>query len=245
MAALSLRLNPALKARDYCEAFSRDGFVQIQQIFEPALAQALGDMLERGMPWDLALSTADNGYEVLNRGQLAALGSEAVGARLQAVSERASQGFGFVYLAYPMISAVLEGRDPGHRVHDLAHWLNSREFLDFGAEIIGASDVVKADAQATLYRPGDFLTLHDDDKPGADRRAAYTLGFTRRWRPDWGGQLLFHDKDGAIERGHLPSFNSLNLFRVPRDHSVAPVAPYATAPRLSVVGWLRGSASHP
>mgnify|MGYP000010466225 CR=1 FL=1 len=242
MAALSLRLNPALKARDYREAFRRDGFVQVPNIFEPDLAQGLAEMLERSMPWDLALSTADNGYEVLTRAQLSALGSEAVGSRLQAVSERASKGFGFVYLAYPMISAVLEGRDPGHPIHALTHWINSREFLDFGQEIIEAEDVIKADAQATLYRPGDFLTLHDDDKPGADRRAAYTIGFTRQWRSDWGGQLLFHEKDGSIRRGHLPNFNSLNLFKVPQDHSVAPVAPYATAPRLSVVGWLRGGA---
>lgn len=241
MAALSLRLNPALKAQDYREAFRRDGFVQVPNIFEPDLAHNLAEMLERTMPWDLALSTPDNGYEVLNRAELSTLGSEAVSARVQAVSERASKGFGFVYLAYPMISAVLEGRDPGHPIHALTHWINSREFLDFGQEIIEADHVVKADAQATLYRPGDFLTLHDDEKRGADRLAAYTLGFTRHWRPDWGGQLLFHEKDGSIARGYMPSFNGLNFFKVPRDHSVAPVAPYARAPRLSVVGWLRGS----
>jgi hypothetical protein len=38
MAALSLRLNPALKAQDYREAFSRDGFVQVPNLFEPDLA---------------------------------------------------------------------------------------------------------------------------------------------------------------------------------------------------------------
>ncbi len=144
-----------------------------------------------------------------------------------------------------MISAILEGRDPGHPIHALTHWTNSREFLDFGQEIIIAEDVIKADAQATFYRPGDFLTLHDDDKPGADRRAAYTIGFTRQWRSDWGGQLLFHEKDGAIRRSYLPSLKGLNLFQVPQDHSVAPVAPFATAPRLSVAGWLRGGAWAP
>ena len=90
MAALSLRLNPALKARDYRDAFSRDGFVQVPNLFEPDLARGLTEMLERSMPWDLALSTADNGYEVLNRAELSAMGSEAVGSRLQAVSERAA-----------------------------------------------------------------------------------------------------------------------------------------------------------
>lgn len=82
MAALSLRLNPALKAQDYRKAFSRDGFVQVPNLFEPNLALGLAEMLERSMPWDLALSTADNGYEVVSRAALSALGSKAVGSRL-------------------------------------------------------------------------------------------------------------------------------------------------------------------
>jgi SM-20-related protein len=36
-----------------------------------------------------------------------------------------------------------------------------------------------------------------------------------------------------------PAFNCLTLFTVPRPHSVATVAPYAGAPRLSIVGWGR------
>ena len=240
MDGLRLRLNPALKASDFSADFARDGVVQITPLFEPEVAQALAQMLEQAMPWDRALSTPDNGFEVLDRPALTALGPAAVGERIKAVSARAAKGFAFVYLAYPMISAVLAGRDPNHPIHDLTHWINSREFLDFGQAVIGAEDVIKADAQASLYRPGDFLTLHDDAKSGADRRAAYTMGFTRQWRPDWGGQLLFHDQAGQIERGFMPTFNTLTLFRVPKDHSVAPVAPYAAAPRLSVVGWLRG-----
>ncbi len=100
--------------------------------------------------------------------------------------------------------------------------------------------MIKADAQATFFRPGDFLALHDDgDGPGEGRICAYTFGFTRAWRPDWGGQLLFHGPDGEIERGYRPAFNTLTLFQTPRAHSVVPVAPYAPAARLSVVGWAR------
>jgi SM-20-related protein len=50
---------------------------------------------------------------------------------------------------------------------------------------------------------------------------------------------LFHDQDGHVTRGLSPSFNGLTLFTVPRVHSVAPVAAYAAAPRLSIVGWGR------
>ena len=71
-----------------------------------------------------------------------------------------------------------------------------------------------------------------------DRLVAYTIGFSRPWRADWGGQLLLHDEYGDVERGFAPAFNTLTMFRVPRVHSVAPVAPYAGAPRFSVTGWL-------
>jgi hypothetical protein len=42
----------------------------------------MSEMLERSMLWDLALSTADNGYEVLSRAALSVLRSKAVGSRL-------------------------------------------------------------------------------------------------------------------------------------------------------------------
>jgi SM-20-related protein len=164
--------------------------------------------------------------------------------RLQALAGRASQGFAYVYLVYPMILAYLEGRDPGHPLHMVSEFLNGPEFLAFGRAVTGEAGVIKADAQATFYRPGDFLNLHDDSGVG-ERRAAYTLGFTRRWRPDWGGQLLFHDAAGDVTRGFAPRFNVLTLFRAPRQHSVAPVAAYAAAPRLSITGWLRDDPKRP
>ena len=59
------------------------------------------------------------------------------------------------------------------------------------------------------------------------------------WRPDWGGQLMFHDANGVIERGFKPGFNVWTVFRTPRNHSVAQVASYADGKRRSITGWLR------
>ena len=92
------------------------------------------------------------------------------------------------------------------------------------------------DAQASLFRPGDFLNLHDDKDKG-QRICAYTLGLSAHWRPDWGGQLLFHDERDDIKLGLMPRFNTLSVFKVPVRHSVAMVASYARAPRLSITGW--------
>ena len=45
--------------------------------------------------------------------------------------------------------------------------------------------------------------------------------------------------DDEIDHGFVPAFNALRLFRVPVQHSVSHVWPFAPEPRLSVTGWLR------
>ena len=111
-------------------------------------------------------------------------------------------------------------------------------FLAFARAVTREPNLTKIDAQATCFQPGNFLTLHDDTGDG-ERRAAYTLGLTREWRGDWGGQLLFHDAGGDVLRGFKPRFNAWTVFRTPQLHSVSQVANYAAKPRLTVTGWLR------
>ncbi|RRN65371.1 2OG-Fe(II) oxygenase family protein [Caulobacter sp. 602-1] len=233
-----LRLNPALDPAVFARAYAREGVVRIPEAFEPAVVDRLAGILEQTIDWDIICSNERGGAEVITRARRAELGDPVVAGKLQAATVRARAGFAYVYLGYPMIDAYVEGRDPGHPIHALTQFLNSPEFIAFGAAVTGESGITKIDGQATCYRPGDFLTQHDDTGVG-ERLAAYTLGLTRQWRPDWGGQLLFHDDNGDVARGFAPAFNVLTLFKVPRQHSVAPVAPYAGALRLTVTGWLR------
>ncbi len=239
----ALQLNPDLDVGRLAEAYAQRGVLRIAEVLTPDSADAVADLLERRTPWRLTISHAEGSASGLyDQAQIRAMGEAALGAKLAAVAERARGGFGYLYLSYPMIGAYLSGWHPGHPIHALTEWLNSPAFLDLVRQVTGRDDIVHADAQATLYRPGDFLSLHDDasGERGVEQRvAAYVFGFTRAWRPDWGGQLLFHGADGEIEQGLSPAFNSLTLFQVPRTHSVAPVAPYAGAPRLSLTGWVR------
>lgn len=238
-----LRLNPALDPAAFAEAYARDGLVKIPGVFEPAVVDRLAGILEQTLDWDVICSNEIGGAEILSRARRAELGPDAVAARLHAATLRARTGFAYVHLGYQMTDALVEGRDPGHPIHALTGFLNSPEFIAFGAAVTGETGLTGVDAQATLHRPADFQTLRD----GADlghRPAGYTLGLTRQWRPDWGGQQLFHDEAGDVEHGFAPAFNGLTLFRAPRSHSVAPVAPYAAAPRLAVTGWLRNDPPH-
>ena len=236
---IPLALNPNLDLKAAAAAYARDGIARIETLLDPASAQAVAELLEQNVPWRLTLSgERESEAELYDQARVAAIGQAALADALNKVALRAQEGFGYLYLSYPMINAYLAGWDKGHAIHQVSDLINSPPFLDIFRRVTGHDEVIKADAKATLYRPGDFLALHDDGiSPG--RVAAYTLGFTRAWRPDWGGQLLMHGEDLEIERGLTPGFNALTIFRVPRWHSVAPVAPYAGAPRLSIVGWAR------
>ncbi|MCR5875005.1 2OG-Fe(II) oxygenase [Phenylobacterium sp. J426] len=230
-------LNPTLNPQAFREAYEGDGWVQIPDLLAPQIAEALADALERATPWRLVHSGPAGEPIYVDAAALEPLHRSELQARLQETGRRAAAGFAYLYYVYPMIEAYLGGRDPGHPLHRVTEFLNGPEFMAFAHEVTG-EPVVKVDAQASHYRPGHYLTLHDDRGDG-ERRAAYTIGLTREWRPDWGGQLLFHDAMGDVTRGFTPKFNVLTLFKTPQWHSVAPVAPYAARPRFAITGWLR------
>jgi len=117
--------------------------------------------------------------------------------------------------------------------------VNSDSFLGFMRTLVGNKEIDRSDSYASCYLPGHFLTAHDDTHPNEDRVAAYTISLTKGWKPDWGGNLVFLDKCKNIEEGYMPSFNTLNIFLVPKLHAVQMVSPFAGAPRFSLLGWLK------
>jgi Rps23 Pro-64 3,4-dihydroxylase Tpa1-like proline 4-hydroxylase len=149
--------------------------------------------------------------------------------------------FNYLYDSILISDEDNQPREQGSLAGEFASFLCSDAVIDLVVEITGEPSIAFADAFASRYGPGDFLTIHHDKKVGSNRLAAYVLGLTPNWRPEWGGMLLFHDAEGDVELGLSPQFNVLNLFGVPQDHSVSLVAPFAPAPRLSVTGWFRAS----
>ena len=121
----------------------------------------------------------------------------------------------------------------------LIEFLNSSAFIGSDRRLTGDSSIALVDANATLYEPGHFLTRHDDAVDGKNRVAAYVLNLTPVWSADWGGILNFHAGDGHVIEGYVPTFNALNVFRVPQMHGVSYVTPFAVAGRFSVSGWFR------
>lgn len=242
---IELRLNPALDPSPYAEAYARDGMVFIDDVMEPDAAELTYRILTESVSWRLVFPEpaaelgAPETVARLSREDIAAMGRDALNRRLGAVMERARDNYGYLYNAYPMIDAYVDGRDPGHPIHRITEFLNSPAFLDFGRTVIGVPEVTKADAQATLYTRGNFLTRHTDIGLGRERRAAYTFGFTKNWQTDWGGLLMFLDDALDVTRAFVPRFNRLSIFDGHRVHAVSPVAPYAGGGRYQITGWLR------
>ena len=152
----------------------------------------------------------------------------------------AGDDYAYLYHSYPLVTAYLERWSPGSPHDQLLEELNGEAFLTLLRDVTGMQDVVKADGQATLYAPGNFLWPHSDAESERGRRVAYVLNMTAtQWAPQWGGYLNFFDDNWNISEAIRPSFNTLNLFAVPQWHSVSEVTSTAPIARFAVTGWGR------
>ncbi len=234
-------LNPALDHQAIAAGLARDGFVQIEGALVPEAAEILWSALRHQTPWGLAWAGDGQPHGRYERAdQLQALPPASKAAIGNAAASAASQGrFAFLYGRYPVVEAYREQWHPGHPLYGLLEALNAPEWLDFARTVSGRKDILRADAQATLYAGGHFLTEHDDLVESEGRQLAYVLHMARDWKPDWGGYLNILDAEGDIRHGCMPRFNSLTLFTVPLRHHVSVVAAFAPLGRFAVTGWFR------
>ena len=235
---MQFRINRNLDLASYARTYAEEGLVQIPNLFDEETAAQIESVL-LSLPWRLVCQDDSKKNVILTAEQMRAMSAEERAALEGGIRKRAAENFGYAYLTYPMIQAALSRWDPGHPIHDITLLMNSPTVLSIAREIINCPGLAKTDAQASNYRPGNFLTRHIDDGLKLERRAAYTIGFTRRWEPDWGGLLMFVDEKKDISRAYLPRFNTLTIFDGLRLHSVSAVSAFAPLPRLSIVGWFR------
>jgi Rps23 Pro-64 3,4-dihydroxylase Tpa1-like proline 4-hydroxylase len=236
-----LELNPALDVAALAKAFARDRRLQVRNLLTEASARIVQRILAEDTPWGLSWQAGAQGPERIARDALAAMPAAERQARLQAamVAMRGS-GYAFSYWSYPMVDAYVGKWNPDGPHDLLLEYINDRPVMDLVRAISGMPDLVKADAQATLYAPNHFLAVHNDEHASAGRRIAYVLNLCAEdWRLDWGGYLNFYDDDGDVIAGYRPRFNALNLFAVPQKHNVSFVPPFAAVARYAITGWFR------
>ena len=128
---------------------------------------------------------------------------------------------------------------PGHFFNQIIEFLNSEKVLNYFRVLLSEPSISFADAQITRFGAGHFLNTHDDNVTNKNRIAAFVINLTKEWRPDWGGALHLLDKQGQITNSFVPTFNEINIFKIPVDHYVGCVSPFALQKRTSITGWLR------
>jgi Rps23 Pro-64 3,4-dihydroxylase Tpa1-like proline 4-hydroxylase len=223
-------LNPRLDRAALAQEFARSGRIHIPGVLTEPSAVRLYHALYQETPWTLTLN---KGADFLD---IEKVSLEERGRLAVAAFERAHSAFQYFFDNHRLSRDGEPYPNPDHYLGKLVAFLNAPHFLAFIRALTGLEAIHRTDAQATLYRPGDFLTVHDDKTGGHKRLAAYVLNMTPAWRPDWGGILQFYDARGNVDQGYSPCFNALNIFRVPALHSVSQVALYGGF-RYSVTGW--------
>ena len=238
-------INPDLDRKALAQRYAKQTRVQIRDVLTEQTAREIQHILMSGTKWGMAVQAGDGPgkepqswrYEQVRTEQ----GAQAVNAAANAAHRASAQGdFAFRFAQYPILTAMQEQWEP-EGVHDLLlEYINAPDFLNLVREVTGLADLKKADGQATLFAPNQYLGRHIDSHVAEGWRVAYVLNLSRDdWHPDWGGYLLFLDDDGDVIEGFRPRFNSLNLFAVPQSHQVSYVSPFAPIGRVAITGWLR------
>jgi Rps23 Pro-64 3,4-dihydroxylase Tpa1-like proline 4-hydroxylase len=233
-------LNPDLNRTSIRQDLKTKSFHVIQDVLKPEVADALYQSVRDQAIWEHVYRAGEKqGRDKIST--LKNMSTEDLQKKQRLIIQQALKGYQFSYNRYSILDEVLDNYDPNNFMHIFMHYLNSEEFIEFAHEITQDKEIVKCEAQACWYAPGQFLKLHQDNNPiNEDRRYAYVFGLTKEWQSDWGGLLQFVE-DGKVTNTITPAFNTLAIFKVPQDHQVSYIAPYALKPRFTVTGWMRAS----
>jgi SM-20-related protein len=212
----------------YQSRFANKGRIRVEGALGAEVAENVHLALEQQTPWALQLVNAQGAPEEISRSELDSLPPSVIQTRLQAAAQRAQENFSYLRLGFHDYDS-LEG---DHDVKALANLIASPEFTAFCHNLTGLSGLELQGLSCVCYRPGDFLTRHTD----SSARLMFEWNFTKAWRSDWGGQVLFHSPSGDIEGGIMPRLDDLALYSGDQPRSIASIAPYAGGPRFSLTG---------
>ena len=216
---------------------ARGGRVHVPDVFSQPAAQQLYEAC-RELDWKLVFRGARTNYDFAAK-DVSALEVGQKEALLDSIHAQASSGFQYLYDSYRISDFAEAGTLERGPLASFFNALNSDTMLARLRALTGDDRIAYLDAQATRFRPGHFLTAHDDHQPDKHRLYAYVLNLTPVWRADFGGLLMFIGDDGHIAEAYTPRWNALNILRVPQPHAVSVVAPFARGARYSITGCMR------
>lgn len=240
----ALQLNPDADAAAAAARYGEVGHAALSPVLTRPSARRLRDAALRYDGWNL-VTVIEGRHREFIASEIDRLDPARRTALDELVAREAQAGFCYLYDQLNLYEGGRRGVLTDPVLKAAAALVASDAFVALGRAVTGDGAIRFADCQLTRYRPGHFLTAHDDAAEGKDRSAAFVLNLTEDWCADFGGVLQLLDSDGDISAGMTPRFNRLAVFKVPRAHAVSVVAPYAPRPRLAITGWFRRDAEPP
>lgn len=229
-------LNNQLDLERLRQDYALHNRILIRNALQPDVATNTLRSLEQEIPWQMAYMEKGTTC-AFSRAKRAGMSDEQWEGIQKKITALGANGFQFCYGHYSVSAGNHEQCRADAYINQLAAYLASERFLEFGRTVTGLSEVTRCEVLAARYTGGDFLMMHDDfQKP--ERRAAFVFNLTEGWHPDWGGLTHFVERDGTIAETYVPTYNSLLMFTVPKLHIVSYVMPFAPRPRYTVTGWL-------
>lgn len=239
-ASVQIDCNSKIDSQELSEILLRDGRVRVPEFLSSG-AEFLNGFLAGTDDWIQVINT-ETGVLEIDLDEWQALKPKRRREIQTAMYARASRGFQYSYAAMriPQPGELDENEldEEQGPLNEFAKFMAKPATKEILEALTGHSDLQFTDGQATVYNPGDILTGHDDAVAGKRRIAAFVLGMTPVWRLEWGGLLHFHPDADEPAITLVPKFNCLDLFLVPRLHSVSQVSAAALFPRFALTGWL-------
>jgi Rps23 Pro-64 3,4-dihydroxylase Tpa1-like proline 4-hydroxylase len=229
---VTLLANEISNREELSRSFSQQGIIRIENFLQASTADVLSSCLSVDVTFENAFHLEGSNRQASDK-DIAELPVESRRQLYQAIYDNAANGSGFLYGRNKITT---ESITP---LKEALSLINNVTIIDAIKQITHQPNLTHADAQATRFRVGDFLTRHIDDVPNETRKIAYVLGLSPFWHPDWGGLLQFFENNGTPTKAWSPSYNSLTLFDVTKVHSVTSIAPFAKNNRYSITGWFR------
>jgi len=231
-----IELGANINVDEIKKRFAETGRAQVKNVLADQAAERFFTCLSKDISWSLAYNDGNEALS-LTAAQMGQLQGQDRMRLHNEIFDRATRQFQYAYSDYPVAKTLNDPNSPNLYVHDVLRFVNSEPFLALIREITGLEGRLSADGHATCFQSGHFLTIHDDVDNDDKRAIAYVFNMTKDWRPDWGAALQFFDDELNIVETFAPTFNALNIFRVPQIHTVSFVPPYAQGRRYGMTGW--------
>ncbi|WP_444903915.1 2OG-Fe(II) oxygenase [Microbulbifer sp. CnH-101-E] len=231
-------ISPDLNIDRLREEYLRESVVRVSNILQSQSASDLFSFLTGQKEWNLSFNKLGSHTDI-GFSDYCSWNSKQKDTLNDIIWSQAEEEFQYLYKSIPIFDICNREYGQDKRFLGIFELVNSQPFLSLMRSITGDQSISFADVQATCFDRGHFLKEHDDGVLGKNRVAAYVINLTPNWNADWGGILHFNRGEVSAVKGLVPTFNTVNLFKVPQKHSVSYVTPFARGSRYSITGWLR------